>query len=184
MLFSCQLNVDGVITIAVLYVVNLIVYALITYCCYYFDVLTSCYVKGFLDPVRFHFRSSFLSLPCFVELNVVLGRLRHPLTTYVTVLGLALVNYPLFFFLCHLIDKLLPLINFLRLVCMHAYVAKCDSLGLHCTNFNWLDRYNNHANKNHLHCLQYPLHVSMSDVVPLLFFPDSTCHCCVSVLLL
>ena len=34
----------------------------------------------------------FLSSPCSVELNIVLGRLRHPLTTYVIVPGLAVVT--------------------------------------------------------------------------------------------
>ena len=38
----------------------------------------------------------FLSSLCSIELNIVLGRLRHPLTTYVTVPGLALVTVPLF----------------------------------------------------------------------------------------
>ena len=52
--------------------------------------------KGFRTRWGFIFRVVFLSSPCFVELNIVLGRLRHPLTTYVTVPGLALVTVPLF----------------------------------------------------------------------------------------
>ena len=64
--------------------------------CYCLDAMTSCYFKGFPDPVRFHFQGVFFFSPYSVELNIVLGRLRHPLTTYVTVPGLALVTVPLF----------------------------------------------------------------------------------------
>ena len=67
---------------------------LLSWC--YDQLLPWKYLKGFPDPVRFHFRVVFLSSPCSVELNIVLGRLRHPLTTYVTMPGLALVTVPLF----------------------------------------------------------------------------------------
>ena len=52
--------------------------------------------KGFRTRWGFIFRVVFLSSSCSVELNIVLGRLRHLLTTYVTVPGLALVTVPLF----------------------------------------------------------------------------------------
>ena len=91
---------------------------------------------GFIFTVVFRFSQ------CSVELNVVLGRLRYPLTTYVTVPGLAL---PPLFPLYQLFEQL---IQPLHLLTSGVYVNECDSLGLPWAQ-NWCDRCSNLASKNH-----------------------------------
>ena len=65
--------------------------------CYYLDTMTSCRLKGFLDTVRFYFQGGFSFLILLRWAKHSFGRLRLPLTTYVTVLGLALVTAPFLF---------------------------------------------------------------------------------------
>ena len=76
--------------------------------CYCLDAMASCYLKGFPNPVRFYFQGVFFSSSCSVELNIVLGRLRHPLT--ITVPGLALVTVPHFFLYQSFEQLLQPLV--------------------------------------------------------------------------
>ena len=83
--------------------------------------LTRCHLKVFSNSERFHFQAVFLSLPCSVELKVVLGRLRHPVASYVTVFGLALVTIP-FFSLYQLFEQLLEPLDLLT-SCVSAFAC-------------------------------------------------------------
>ena len=47
--------------------------------CYYLDTMTSCYLKEFPNPVRFHFQGVFLSSPSFVQLKLVIGSVAPPI---------------------------------------------------------------------------------------------------------
>ena len=62
--------------------------------CYYVDTMTSCRLKGFVDTVRFYFQGGFSFLTILRWAKHSFGRLRLPLTSYVTVPGLALVTAP------------------------------------------------------------------------------------------
>ena len=150
--------------------------------CYCLDAMTSCYLKGFLDPVRFHFQGGFSFLTMLRWAKHSFGPVAPPVDHLRNRAWPCTGHCPSLFFLS-IIRTTTPVVSFTSILCACVYVDHCDWLGLQCT-LSWCDRCSNHANKKSLFCVQYPLHVLTSDVVSLLPFPDSTCYYCVTMHLL
>ena len=106
----------------------------------------SCYLKGFLDPVRFHFQGGFSFLTMLRWAKHSFGPVAPPVDHLRNRAWPCTGHCPSLFFLS-IIRTTTPVVSFNSILCACVYVDVCDWLGLQCT-LSWCDRCSNHANKN------------------------------------
>ena len=115
--------------------------------CYCLDAMTSCYLKGFLDPVRFHFQGGFSFLTMLRWAKHSFGPVAPPVDHLRNCAWPCTGHCPSLFSLS-IIRTTYPVVSFTSILCACVYVDDCDWLGLQCT-LSWCYRCSNHANKNH-----------------------------------
>ena len=151
--------------------------------CYCLDAMTSCYLKGFPDPVRFHFQGGFSFLTMLRWAKHSFGPVAPPVD-HLRNRAWPCTGHCPSLFSSSIIRTTTPAVSFTLILCACVYVDDCDWLGLQCTVL-W-------AGVTGVATMQIKIAflcsvfsaVLTSDVVSLLPFPDSTCYYCVTMHLL